>query len=348
VSPAVSVVIATYNYGRYVGSAIESVQAQSFRDWELIVVDDGSTDNTQQVLARYAQDKRIRISTQSRQGQPAAKNAGIELTRAPLVAFLDADDQWFPTKLAKQVPLFEDEYVGVAYCRRLLMGPDGESIPVQQPELYRGDVLEQIFYSNAFICFSTLVMRRSLLEEVGGFSDIPLAIDYDLLLRVAGECDFDYVDEPLVRYRTGHGNLSRRTEERLGIALSIMDRAVEVYADRIPAQVVRQAYAETYANLGLASRDRSRLTALAAYGKSLWAGPARAATWKGLASLFLPESARRLARQALGRPADWRNRPLAGTAQTAPDAESRSPDWKATLSDSVLADTSSPLSRGKL
>src|SRR5271165_7143352 len=100
-APLISVVIPTYNYGRYVPQAVESVLAQTFKDFEIIVVDDGSTDDTPQQLEPY-QD-RIRVHKQANQGVSAARNAGVRLARAALVAFLDADDVWHPRKLEIQM-----------------------------------------------------------------------------------------------------------------------------------------------------------------------------------------------------------------------------------------------------
>src|SRR5687768_12542943 len=101
----VSVVIPAYNYGRFVGAAIESVLGQTFADFELVVVDDGSTDDTGDVVARYS-DSRLRYIRKENAGLPAARNTGIRAGTADLVAFLDADDTWLPGKLAAQAPLF--------------------------------------------------------------------------------------------------------------------------------------------------------------------------------------------------------------------------------------------------
>jgi hypothetical protein len=275
---------------------------------------------------------------------------GVALGRAPFVAFLDADDLWMPAKLDQQLPLFDDPQVGVVYSRRLLMGPEGEPLPLEQPRLFRGDVLTRMFRDN-FICFSTTLVRRELFEQVGGFGDVPLAVDYDLLLKLAGVCHFDYVDEPLVRYRTGHANLSRRSEERLRVALSIMDRAVADYGERLPPELVRQAYAETHASLGLACRDRSRVSALVYYGRAIQAVPGRAATWKELASLFLPEGARRLARRALGKPVDWKRRFPVETAQASSSSGAEPAEifsQKVGLNENVATGKESPLERGQI
>src|SRR5262245_17560919 len=104
-SPAVSVVIATYSYCRYLGAALGAVCAQTYRDWEAIVVDDGSTDETPAVVAPFCSDPRFRYFRLDHLGQPAAKNFGIRQARASLIAFLDADDIWLPRKLERQITL---------------------------------------------------------------------------------------------------------------------------------------------------------------------------------------------------------------------------------------------------
>src|SRR5262245_55106442 len=120
-SPAVSVVVATQNYGQYLAGAVQSVLDQSWRDLEIIVVDDGSTDNTSEVVRPFLCDPRVRYHRTDGLGQSRAKNLGIQLARAPLVAFLDGDDEWLPDKLERQLPLFDVAAVGVVYSLRKLM-----------------------------------------------------------------------------------------------------------------------------------------------------------------------------------------------------------------------------------
>jgi glycosyltransferase involved in cell wall biosynthesis len=306
-TPAVSVVVATYNYGLFLAGALDSALAQTFRDLEVIVVDDGSTDSTETVVAPYLRDPRVRYQRTHHVGQPAAKNIGIRLARSRLIAFLDADDIWLAEKLAKQVALMNaDSTLGVVYCRRLLMDEHGRTLEYEQPELHRGRVLDAMFGCN-FVAFSSCVVRQEVFEAVGFFDEsLPLAIDYDLWLRVAARYPFNYIDEPLLRYRTGHANLSRRTEERLLMVYRIMQRFRARQEGRLldPA-IVRAAEAETCYHIALAQRSRSRLGALPWYLRCLKRSPRYGLAWQGLASLPLPESARRLARLALGRPADW-------------------------------------------
>jgi glycosyltransferase involved in cell wall biosynthesis len=300
--------MATYNHGRFLPAAVESVLGQTFGSLELIVVDDGSTDPTPRVLRPYLADPRARYHRIAHAGVAAAKNAGVRLARAPLVAFLDADDVWMPAKLARQVARFRaDPGLGVVYARRWLIDERGRRLEYGQPPLYRGRVLDALFRTN-FVCFSSAVVRRAALDEAGPFDEgLALSVDYDLWLRVALRHRFDYVDEPLVEYRTGHASLSCRTEERLAAVTHIMRRFLDELGGRsaLDPAVIRRAQAETCCHIGLARRRASRLTALPWYLRALALAPGYGLAWRGLASLPLPEAVRRLLRRALGRPADW-------------------------------------------
>ena len=315
---AVSVVIATYNYGRFLAGALDSALGQTLRDLEIIVVDDGSSDDTAEVVKPYQCDARVRYERTDHVGQPAAKNIGIRLARAPVIAFLDADDVWLPEKLEKQVSLLNaNPRMGVIYSRRYLIDELGRELEYEQPDLPRGRVLEAMFRTN-FVCFSSALVPRYVFEGVGLFDEsLNLAIDYDLWLRAAARYEFDFVDEPLVKYRTGHANLSQRTEERLTAVYRIMGRFLESDPGQIHInpRVVRDAQAETCYHIALARRSRSRLAAIPWYVRCLARSPRYGLAWQGLASLPLPEAARRLARVALGRPPDWSvRRPVAATS----------------------------------
>jgi glycosyltransferase involved in cell wall biosynthesis len=225
-APAVSVVVASRNYARYLGGALRSILDQTWRDLEVIVIDDGSADDTPQVVQPFLTDPRVRYQRTDGLGQSRAKNLGIQLSRAPLVAFLDGDDEWLPAKLERQLPLFDSPAVGVVYSGRTLMDHVGHDRPAPPSALVRGWVYDALLGGNP-VCFSSVVVRRTVFEAVGLFDPaLPLSIDYDLWLRVARHFEFDYVDEPLVRYRTGHANLSSRITERLTAVLSILRRSL--------------------------------------------------------------------------------------------------------------------------
>lgn len=247
--PRVSVVMAAKNYARFLPEAVESVRAQTFADWELLIIDDGSSDNTPEVVRPFLSDPRVRYFRADRLGQSRAKNLGIGLSRGEFVAFLDADDAWEPTKFEKQLALFTNRpNVGVVFCRRSMMDEKGTPLarPAGTVPPPRGEVLREMFVQN-FVCFSSAIVRRAVFSRTGAFDpQWDLAIDFDLWLRVAKHYEFDYVDEELVRYRTGHGNLSKKLLDRVDTALSIMHRAGErkVIAE-VPPDTVAAAYAST-------------------------------------------------------------------------------------------------------
>jgi glycosyltransferase involved in cell wall biosynthesis len=270
--------MAAKNYARFIDQAIESVVAQTFADWELIVVDDGSTDGTEAVVAPHLIDRRIRYVRSDSLGQSRAKNLGLGLTAGEFVAFLDADDAWLPTKLERQLAVFRaNPAAGVGFTGRRIIDEAGREVSVSVPPSadQRGDVLRAVFQKN-FVCFSSVMVRRAVFDHVGGFDpDLDLSIDYDLWLRVAAHHPFDFAAEPLVLYRTGHGNLSKKLTDRVATALSIMTRALfrRGLRHRIPRPVIREGYASLCHTLGYVLRDAEPGTAARWY--------LRAGAWSG-------------------------------------------------------------------
>jgi glycosyltransferase involved in cell wall biosynthesis len=313
--PIVSVVIATYNYGRYLGRAIDSVLAQTMGDFELLVVDDGSTDDTPSVIDRYRFDPRLNYIRREHIGAPFVKNLGVRCARGEFVAFLDADDVWLPTKLERQLRLFEGRPdVGVVYSRMQFINEEGGMLPTAPRRLYRGDVLGPIFRDN-FVCFSSSVVRKAVFERAGYFdTSLQLAIDYDLWLRIATWFAFDYVDETLVLYRTGHRNLSTRAEERLHLAAGVMRRYLQTGEgrERLGRSIVRRSWAETYQHLAEVALARSAHRCAAKYYvTSLLHRPWHLASWKGLGLTWLPDRWRRSAREIRDGAIGWLARPRA-------------------------------------
>jgi glycosyltransferase involved in cell wall biosynthesis len=294
-TPRVSVVMAAKNYARFLPEAVESVRDQTLSDWELLIVDDGSSDRTPDAVRPFLSDNRVRYFCSDTLGQPRAKNLGIALSRAPLVAFLDADDAWLPSKLEKQLAVFDSSPdVGVVYCKRTLMDEAGMALP-QKAEPPPAELdFGQMFTQN-WVCFSSVVVRRAVFSHVGRFDPFwDLSIDYDLWLRVSKAYRFACVDEPLVRYRTGHGNLSKKLRDRVDTALSIMHRAETRYgaADAVPPQVIADGYASTCHTIGYTMRHAEPRVALGWYLRALRWPARRLVSVKGLVASAL----------ALGRP----------------------------------------------
>ena len=176
-SPAVSVVMPTWNREALIVDAIESVLAQSFTDWELIVVDDGSTDGTKEAVACFA-DSRIRYIEKNHAGQCAARNHALSLARGPLIAYLDSDNVWYPTFLAYAVAAFSvDASMQSAYGARV-SDPPAEKRLLFEP-FDRDKLLKA-----SFIGMSSFIHRRTLYEQFGGFDESLRALeDWDLVLR---------------------------------------------------------------------------------------------------------------------------------------------------------------------
>src|SRR6267142_4272392 len=164
-APLVSVVIPNYNCGRFLAETLESVFAQTYPNVEVIVVDDGSTDDSLNVLESFA--ARVRVVRQANQGVSAARNAGIRESRGAFVAFLDADDLWHPEKLTKQIAVFANPAVGLVYCAVEYIDEQGRSLGTNFTGR-RGRVLRSIALLQGTIVLagvSTAVVRRECFDK---------------------------------------------------------------------------------------------------------------------------------------------------------------------------------------
>lgn len=205
-APLVTVVIPNYNYARFLGQAIDSVLAQTFRDFEVLVIDNGSTDNSIDVLRGYG--NRVRWIGQENRGQAGSRNRGIEESRGKFIAFLDADDVWSENKLEKQMPLFKNPKVGLVYCGIAVTDVDLKVREVVLPQS-RGRVLCDFTDGGRAVVVggeSSCIIRRECLDRAGGFDpNLSLSSGWDMYRRIASSYEFDYVSEPLIFYRQ-HGN----------------------------------------------------------------------------------------------------------------------------------------------
>jgi glycosyltransferase involved in cell wall biosynthesis len=208
--PRVSVIIPTYNRARIIEEAVDSVLAQDYKDFELIVVNDGSTDNTSEVLAPYGDD--VHVLSQENKGVSAARNRGITEASGKLIAFLDSDDLWLPQKLSMQVEFFDQRPDALICQTEEVWVRNGIRVnPKQRHKKPSG----MIFKPSLKLCLvspSAVMIRRDLLDRAGGFDEtLPACEDYDLWLRISCRFPVFLIETPLIVKRGGHDDqLSKR------------------------------------------------------------------------------------------------------------------------------------------
>ncbi len=293
-APLVSVVTATYNMGRYVGAAVESVLAQSHPRMEAVVVDDGSTDDTAAALARFADDPRVKVIRQENAGQTVAKNRGLHEARGEFVGFCDADDLWLPRKVERQLPLFDDAgRVAVVYGRFEVIDAEGRFLRAPRFPAHAGRITEPLLADN-FVHFPTALARRDVLLEKGGFDEsLTMGIDYDLWLRVSVDHDFAFLDEILVRYRVWEGQMSRRMGERFDNAFRLMTAFLERHPDSVSPAGQRAAWAHTHVSRALWHLEEGRRReAWRDFRSALARRPWDRRLWRGLLGLAGPVRSR--------------------------------------------------------
>ena len=228
--PRVSVVIPTYNCAHYVGQAIESALAQTYADRDVIVVDDGSRDDTAEVVKAYG--SRVTYVRQENRGLPAARNHAIRMSGSELIALLDADDWWEPTKLEEQVALLDgDHEVALVYTDVRVIYDDGAVVPsflASRPLAGDGYVFEALIESG-FILPSTVLLRRWCVEEVGLFDETMRSHeDIELWLRLCHRWKVAGVREPLVNRRQGAQNMTANPALRAEYGVKTYKKALRI------------------------------------------------------------------------------------------------------------------------
>ncbi len=217
----VSVVMPVFNGERYLEATLASVFAQTYPEIELIVVDDGSTDRSLEILD--ALGDRVVVVRQQNRGPAAARNLGVQKAKGKWIAFLDADDIWEPEKIQRQ--LAQCGGFSWSYTDSVFMGGvnDGRRDSEFTPK-FQGMVVEKLICSN-FISTSTVMVLRQALLDAGGFDESLRSIqDWELWVRLAGRCEVGYLDEPMMRYRVHSASTSRGTRNTLPNHLKVIDK----------------------------------------------------------------------------------------------------------------------------
>ena len=290
VRPSVSVILPTYNRGRLLRDAVESVVLQTFVDWELDIVDDGSTDGSTGFVSELA-DSRIRMINIAHSGSPArARNAGVAVASGEWIAFLDSDDMWLPRKLELQVGALRERpecgwsCTGFAYI-------DETGAPTHQRagKPYRpvsGWILDELMggVGGLTVSMDTVVVRHSLLADIGEFDEaLVVREDYDMILRLARRSQILALGEPLtlIREHTGRTTARMSTADLFEQGARMFEKAARGETDRRRrAYCWRQCVVHHVAKARTLSRDGAHREALATIAKAMRDDPAYPDVWR--------------------------------------------------------------------
>lgn len=236
--PEISIIVPTYNYAHFIVDCLESIFSQTYKDFEVIVVDDGSTDDTAQVLEKYK--GRIRYIHQENRGLPAARNTGIRAAQGEYLAFLDSDDLWLPNKLDEQIRVLRnDADMGIIFSDASAFNERGvmrESI-LKEENICTGFCFQRLFMGN-YLVMPTVMIRKRCLEKSGLFDESLTAVeDYDLWLRISLYYKIGFVSKILAQYRVHPSNMSKDFYLLVDNEIKVIQKIIDQYPG--PVQKLR-------------------------------------------------------------------------------------------------------------
>ncbi len=288
--PLVSVVIASFNMGQYLPQAIQSILDQTYKNLEVIVIDDGSTDDTESNVSSMLGDTRLRYIKQVNLGQPKAKNNGLAHCQGEFIAFCDGDDLWEKNKLELQIPLFNRPEVGVVYSEVSYIDENNQRYDKQPPyERYQGKITEQLLEKN-FVPFGTAIIRKECLDKDGVFNDeYRMGIDWDLWLRYSLNWEFSFCPSKTYIYREWSGQMSNNMKGRYEYAFKILAAFEAKHGSKLSQKSINHSWADMYVSRGvaMARTERHFISPLKDIIKGLSMEPSSIYGWKALIKLFL-------------------------------------------------------------
>lgn len=296
--PKVSVLLTCYNHIKFLPEAYDSIQSQTFRDFEIIAIDDGSKDGTREWLSERAEPI-TRIFNQKNLGTYGSLNVALAAAKGEYIAVLNDDDVWAPEKLEKQLALFESHpKVGLVHTDGWFIDGEGKErkdspLGFDFPKTETGDVLLSLIYANKIIASAALV-KRECFEKLGGFNEAYFGSgDWEMWFRVAEKYDVGFVAEPLTFYRV-HGTNASHKLDRIWrddemLREWIAARGESFYDRGLPSEEVRKALAHNQACLGTVKTLNGKVAeGRKAYKRSMELEPGRFKSYLRYAASFLP------------------------------------------------------------
>ena len=213
-NPSVSINLCCYNSEKYLRETLESIAAQTYTDWELVVINDGSTDSTESIVSEFRDRKYpVIYHYQENKGLGVSRNEALRLSRGDYIAFIDHDDIWMPEKLELQLnALNKDPIIPLVYTDGYFINDQGMHIEkfFDKMKPFRGQVFKKLLLETP-IALSSVVVNKSVFNDIGYFNpSFSISEEYDLFLRLTLKYDIDYIEKPLVKYRLHEGNTMKK------------------------------------------------------------------------------------------------------------------------------------------
>lgn len=291
--PLISVIIATYNREAFVAEAIDSVLAQTWTNFELLVVDDGSTDQTQAVLARYREDPRVTLIYQENQKRAAAFNNALQYAKGEFVGILDSDNRWLPHRLERGIEMFRTHpEVDIVYGNNVTIDEQGNETTRMTMRRHSGRITRELWRDNC-VSINTTLVRKKCFDEMGGMDpNCKRSDDYELWLRLSTRYRFLHIPEYLAEYRVMADQLSSDKRARFAANEQILANFQKRYPGAMTPAEFRQGWAAFYtrkARYFASVGDRGE--AFAAITRAIRFNPFSTITWRGAARVVWPRAA---------------------------------------------------------
>ncbi|WP_339750437.1 glycosyltransferase [uncultured Marinobacter sp.] len=286
----ISVITPTYNRARFLPAAVASVLSQTFGDFELIIVDDGSEDNTPDVLKPFFADRRVRYVYQENQGQSHARNLALKQATGDFIAFLDSDDVWAPDKLEKQLAVFRaNSEVDIVHGDEAIINEQGSVVSLQNMRRYSGRITRYLLADNS-VSITTALVRRRCFDEMGGFdTSVGVADDYELWLRFSARYCYQYEPGIVASYRVMADQISSDKRRRYAANERIIQQFLARYGEVLSPGERRWGLARFYcrkARYFASAGERGK--AVGAIAGALHNAPLDSVVWRALYRVAVP------------------------------------------------------------
>lgn len=287
--PLVSVITASYNRSHYLPQTIESVLKQTYGNLEYILVDDGSTDDTKDVIKPYQEDRRFRYYFQANQGQSVARSFGLRVSKGEFLCFLDSDNLWEQDKIENQIEIFESHPDwDIVYGDIQHIDEGGNPLDIPNMKRHSGQITEKLLFDN-FVTFNTAMFRRECYLELGGLDEtIRRADDYEFWLRYSTRFEFRYIPKVYAKYRVMRDQISANKEARLEANRQIIEKFFEQYPEFSTDQIRKNTWCHFYTRRGRYRAMSSLYSqAFRDYFKAMTYNPVSKTPWRAFFRLIL-------------------------------------------------------------